>query len=103
MLGSVKSSAELLSGSRLTNVRGDSPDEYQRIVRCATSAHHEVFSLAEQPTISATIMYIPELFFRFKWLKVYVLDELAVGTMNGGRCCLNHVWLAILQNDRLLL
>jgi hypothetical protein len=34
---------------------------------------------------------------------VDVFDELAMGTMNRDRCCLNHSQLAILQNCWLLL
>jgi hypothetical protein len=78
------------------NVRDDSPDEYQGIVRCTTCVPHEVFGLAEQPAISAAIMYVPELFSRLEWFKVDVLDKLAVRTMDRDRCRLNHVRFAIL-------
>jgi len=80
------------------NVRDDSPDEYQCVVRCATSVLHEIFGLAEQLIIGAAIMYIPELLFRLEWLQMDVLDELAVRAVDRDRCRLNHVRLAILHN-----
>lgn len=44
-------------------------------------------------------MYIPKLFFGLKWLKMDVLDILAMRTMDRNRCGLNRVRLAVLQKS----